>query len=209
MDGYTQFIISICDFQSEEERFREFVSINSNTPLPEYYKAITNYDGYCKVIATQIFRELKERYPDLVRQEVYFIQRKDENDIYAALRRVNVPMHGNIPEIVRQFMELSYCKKLFPAINSRYPTPYVNPDKCKAQRSKDKLEQCPNPKGDGDYCTQYHRTCGQSGSTCKLFSPRTLLSAKYGERKEVGGLFLLDPKWAELIIEHMYPPTLI
>lgn len=41
MDENTKFFIQCVNFSNNDERFIEFVKINSNTPLPDYYKSVT------------------------------------------------------------------------------------------------------------------------------------------------------------------------
>ena len=209
MEPQVQFIISICDFLTEDERFLQFKAINSSTPLPEYYKAITDRDSYCKTVASEIYISLKKRYPDLVKSEQYFIQPKDEQNIYSAIRRTNMPMGGDIPGIVHEVIELCSSPLLFPASNHAYLAPRVDPDKCKAQQSKDNKAQCSWSPKEGDYCGT-HRNCGQAGSSCKIFNSRLLLGSRFSERQSSGcGLFLLNDKWVDKITNEMYPINLL
>lgn len=201
-----KFIVSIYNFQTEEARFKEFVMINSNTPLPEYYKAITDRDSYCKTLAMKIFAVLKEEYKDFYKHAQYFLRPTDENEIYVALKHVGVQMDIDIDRKVKEFLETCKSAGLFPDVRARYVEVRANLDKCQAQHSKDNLNQCSNRKKDGtEYCG-VHQKCGQAGSTCKTFSPRMELGARFSERREAGrGWFLLDSKWVSVIMENMFP----
>lgn len=204
MDEDTKFLIQCVNFSSNDERFIEFVKINSNTPLPDYYKSITKREEFYVVIADQYTKAILDEFPHLVSSTIkygFFTREQLKTEIFQELSKRNPEMSVDID--MNEILHLLNDKTTFREAVVYYPIPSINIQKCAACRSKDnRLEQCFNsPKVDG--------YCGMHKSKKYPFQPRTLRNTRFKELDEVkSGFFILDPKWLDKVMDTLYPPLI-
>src|SRR3989344_1273896 len=199
LESDTKFLVSIIDFRNEEQRFLEFISINNNTPLPEFYRDISDYDSYCKTIAKEIVNKLLVQYPAIVSEYPlpYYLHKTHVESIYDALKKYLVPIENNIEYMIDGI--ICHCSQ-FQRVISDFPVMSPNSKCCLSQKNaNDMYNQCPNaPKPiHGGFCGTHKN---------QKFPYNPIFKRKFrAEQLKDDELFILHPEWASIIVsKYMY-----
>lgn len=211
MDDEIGFIIQCVDYEDENERFLDFIKINSNTPLPDFYKSISSHESYCQVLSKEITDNLLINYPFLETKSIsgrygYLSHTKTRDSIFDHLRERSIPMSCDVSmSIVPTFISIVGDKVLFPSRVSSYPVPTINPDLCHANSSKViRHEQCSYKKKHGDFCGVH-----KNSDKKKLFNPRFKRNHRFEELKIYdSGFFVLNSRWLDIVMEKIFPPLI-
>lgn len=204
MDEDTPFLIQALDFNNNDDRFLEFVVINSNTPLPDYYKSITSRDKFYKQITDMIHIKILIAYKNIIfnvndsRKYGFISQSNLRSGIYGAIQQRQPEMTSDIEAIVNSFMDLLKDPILFPPEVMHYPVAPLNAAKCKSSKSEmEKYIQCScDPKDNG--------FCGRHVSMKNPYNQRLTRNFRFDEIKNCGH-FILDPAWITKVIDKLYP----
>jgi hypothetical protein len=200
----TEFQICVCDYQSNQQRFIEFCKINDNTPLPAYYKSITDYESYTRTLSDMLAKEIQTNYPHLFDNAgVYSLNIANlTTKLYDEINRRGIEMGVFNPIIVNILQEL----ERFPTQSMSYPRLPVNPNKCKCQKSQtNKMEQCPNSAK-----REYEGRCGTHfRSRTDEYSTINIRNRRFEEiHVHRSGYFSLNPDWIREVFERVYPSLL-
>lgn len=217
MDRDDCFFVDVIDFMDENQRFLQFININSNTPLPSIYKSVTDHDSFCKSVSELTARKLVRKYPTLVSEvkKPYYMNKDDIKEyIFEYLRKYNVTM-CDLKTIRNDIVDATQDKNIFPRIRCHYKNENVliNKDVCLSQKTeKEKYIQCHRLPKENGYCG-YHKMMKYP------FNPVLVKTKRFGEiiteekmlrsdgslAKEESLFFIMDPEWPATIIRHLFP----
>jgi hypothetical protein len=203
MDSGFGFLIQCINFDSEEERFLEFIKVNSNTPLPDYYKCITDHDSYCKTLSDNIAAAIEKKYRHLFRENKQYGYIKRDTlapKICKKIKKRKIDISPYIVQLTENFIVLLEDKKIFPHTEVKYSLPKICPDKCQAYKSINSAFQCMHDKkGDTPYCGVH------KNSSVKYYGRRER-NERWEKLKEIGsGYFVLNSKWLTIVIDELFP----
>lgn len=208
LDFHNKFFLNIMDFISNEERFLEYIAMNNNTPLPDYYKSISDIDSFWTKISDQISEIMIERYEFLKEEKGYykFTESFIKEKIFESLKIHNVKMQ-DIEPIIQQFLQLLENKVIFPNTSSLNYDPVIyDINKCRSQKSRNNSkEQCCNKikkyNGKNGYCRTHY------GSKTPDFDEYEIRNQKFNllKSKYEKGFFILDKDWTKKIMNLIYP----
>ena len=200
----TQFFVCGADYKDENARFLEFIKINSNTPLPEMYKDITDVEGFYRRASQQVSAAICEKYSAHVgsMKGDYVLREKDVKEaMFVGLRKRNVSM-GDIVSMADSIVDELDSLVLFPQRAAHaYPIPSLRAGICVAQKSAaDCTQQCPNPGK-----VEFNGYCGVHKAQKNVFSAIHTRNRKFAEMKAAGsGFFLLDPRWVDKVLDRLF-----
>lgn len=209
MDSDTEFIIQCTNYTSDENRFMEFVKVNSNTPLPDYFKDITDHGTYCKALSDKLSEAMLDYHPfimdDTVIDKVYLIKNEEilKTMIFKSLIDRSIPMSSDIEDnIIPSFIEIIGDISIFPKRVDIYGIPSSDPHRCQANKSvKERGVQCPFSKKHGEFCKKHVGNGERS-----RFNPRNIRNSTFERLKHIdSGFFILNPKWLDIVLDKIYP----
>uniref|UniRef100_A0A6C0J5M6 Uncharacterized protein n=1 Tax=viral metagenome TaxID=1070528 RepID=A0A6C0J5M6_9ZZZZ len=206
MDGHSNFIIQCQNFETAEQRYIEFIKVNSNTLLPDFYKAITDHDSYYTMLSTKIVDDMKVNFPQLFNdmdQYGFLVEQTLKEQIFAGLGSRHLPMSSEIEHHVQGFIRVTKDISIFPNTVALYCSPIANPRTCQAFKSAaDKIRQCISPKKvHTDFCGR-HKNNGPRN----MYNGRKTLNDRYEQLKTLGkGFFILEPKWLDIVLDKLFP----
>lgn len=198
-----KFMLSIVNFKDDDARFLEFIKINSNTPLPEFYKSITGYDSYCQKAATQIVEAMRETYPELFSPipKVYYLHQQTlVEQFYTVFQKHRIPM---APDEIEQHLQMLFDVLLdpsvFPSQITKYPVPVLDIRRCKSQkRVGEPTLQCPHQGK-----AEHGGFCGIHKTGRTPFNGIHLRNTRHQELAPHGTLFVLNPDWIDKAVENV------
>lgn len=204
MHQETEFFVVVVDYPSANDRFIEFIKINSNTPLPAMYKDITDVNGYYKTAAKHLAEAICVQYSTFLgaRTEDYSLNaKKVEEMMFEGLSKRHVPM-SDIAEMCTQVLKEIESDTLFPRTSAiMYPIPSLKEGCCLAQASATtELVQCPH-RGK----IEYGGFCGIHRAQKNPFKPIHIRNKAFQLMQLKGrGFFLLNPRWIEKVLDKMF-----
>jgi hypothetical protein len=199
----TEFYVVVADYKTANDRFIEFIKINSNTPLPAMYKDITDVDGYYKKTAKHIAETICGKYPDCIgsRTEDYCLHsRKIEEMLFEGLTKRHVSMMDIAEMSLRFLTEIE--SDMFPRTSAiMYPVPSLKEGCCLAQRNAtSELIQCCNSGK-----LEHGGFCGIHKAQKNPYKPIHIRNKSFQLMQTKGhGFFLLDPRWIEKVLDKMF-----
>lgn len=200
----TEFFVVVADYPTANDRFIEFIKINSNTPLPAMYKDIADVDGYYKMSAKYIAEAICTKYPDCTgsRTDDYCLHsKKVEEQLFDGLAKRHVPM-SDIAEMCLRLLDEIESDVMFPRTSAiMYPTPSLKEGYCFAQQ---------NATSDFVQCSsrgkpEHGGFCGTHKAQKHPFNPIHIRNKAFQlmqTRKR--GFFLLDPRWIDKVLDKMF-----
>jgi hypothetical protein len=198
-----EFTLTIANFETDNARFLEFVKINSNTPLPEFYKSITDYDSFCQNAATQITKKMTHAFPHLFtdRPRTYYLHKPTLiEQLYVVLQQHHIPM---APDEIERFgqllLETLTDPIVFPNAVIKYPIQPLETTRCKSQQKTGVPNvQCSNPSK-----TAYGGFCGIHKAGKHPFNGVHLRNQRHQELTPYETYFILHPTWINQAVENV------
>lgn len=202
----TEFFLSCGNYTSENDRFIEFIKINSNTPLPVMYKDIFDVDDYYKTAAKYISAQIAIKYPDYIKiihddTSYYTTPKKIEEKMFECLQSRHVTMSDIASMAIKILHELE-SSSLFPRTSSlTYPCPKLKDGCCLSQKNAiDHMTQC-HFQGK----IEYGGFCGHHKLQKHKYNSIHIRNKVFTDMKAKGhDFFLLDPNWCEKVIDQLF-----
>ena len=161
LDQDNLLLIDLVDYANEDERFHDFLRINTNTPLPEIYRDISDRSSFNRCLAerlrTQIMALFSQHF-SAARDEPYNLNAIELKErLYASLLRHTVA-YENAEAFPVDFITYLQCPILFPPQVEAYPLLALDLRYCQKVNKEGGLYQCEHrPKPGGNYCGLHKR----------------------------------------------------